>query len=185
MPPSQPTLGSVGSQHTRMLAYPLLARCVEGARCTGSSTIPLASTRSLMCSRPAPAQPRTSDAWAPTVCSHRSPLWARSARTTRGRLRINCSHAVWRAHDALARALYRSQARARSCAAAMHTRSLERVRRGHPPNAATAGHFAAACVCVARALCGGRTVHGLDHHVARNHALARAQPQFLCAASNE
>ena len=44
---------------------------------------------------------------------------------------------------------------------------------------------AGACVSVARALCGGRTVHGLEHYAARNHALARAQPQFLCAASNE
>ena len=38
---------------------------------------------------------------------------------------------------------------------------------------------------VARALCGGRTMHGLEHYAARNHALARAQPQFLCATSNE
>ena len=76
------------------------------------------------------------------------------------------------------------------CAA---SNNLERVRRGHPPYAAIAGHFglgqlaphAGACVSVARALCGGRTVHGLEHYAARNHALARAQPQFLCAASNE
>ena len=90
-------------------------------------------------------------------------LWARSARTARGRLRIRCSRAVQRAHDARARALCRLQARARSRAAVLLARSLEQVRRGHPPDAAIAGHFglgrlaphAAACVCVARALCGG------------------------------
>ena len=144
-------------------------------------------------SRNSYAQPRTSEAWAPTVCRHRRPLWAQSARTILGRMHIRCSLAVWKAHDARARALCRSQPRARSRAAAIPMRSFERVRRGHPPYAAIAGHFgldrlsphADACVSVARALCGGRTMHGLRHYAARNHALARAQPQFLCAASNE
>ena len=191
--PSHATLGLIGWRHTWALAYLLLARCVEGARCTGSSTMPLATTRSLARSRNSYAQLRTSEAWAPTVCRHRRPLGARSARTTRGRMRIRCSCAVWRAHGARARALCRSQPRARSCAAAIPMRSFERVRRGHPPHAAIAGHFGlsqlalpvGACVSVARALHGGRTMHGLKHYAARNHALARAQPQFLCAASNE
>eukprot|EP00966_Prymnesium_polylepis_P182022 4216742-Prymnesium_polylepis.1 len=72
-------------------------------------------------------------------------------------------------------------------------RSFQRLRRGHPPYAAIAGHFgfdqlaphADARVSVARALCGGRMMHGLKHYAVRNHALDRAQPQFLCAASNE
>ena len=186
-------MGSVGSHHTRALAYPLLARCVEGARCTGSSTMPLATTRSLARSRNSYAQLRTSEAWAPTVCRHRRPLWAQSARLIRGCLRIRCSCAAWRAHDARAQALCRSQPRARSRAAAIPMRSFERVRRGHPPYAAIAGHFGlgqlaspvVACVSVARVPCGGRTVHGLEHYAARNHALARAQPQFLCATLNE
>ena len=192
MPPSQATLGSIGSPYPWLLAYLLLSRCVEGARCTGSSTMSLATTRSLALSRNPYAQLRTSEAWAPTGCRHCRPLCARLARTTRGRLRIRCSCAVWRAHDARAQALCRSQPRARSRAAAIPMRNLERVRRGHPPYAAIAGHFGldrlaspvGACVSVARALCGGRTVHGVEHYAARNHALARAQPQFLCAASN-
>ena len=84
MPPSQATLGSVSSPHPRALAYLLLARCVEGARCPGSSTMPLATTRSLARSRNSYAQLRTGEAWAPTVCRHRRPLWAWSARLTRG-----------------------------------------------------------------------------------------------------
>eukprot|EP00966_Prymnesium_polylepis_P028317 655347-Prymnesium_polylepis.1 len=28
-------------------------------------------------------------------------------------------------------------------------------------------------------------MHGLKHYAARNHPLARAQPQFLCATSND
>eukprot|EP00966_Prymnesium_polylepis_P190134 4405876-Prymnesium_polylepis.1 len=63
-------------------------------------------------------------------------------------------------------------------------RSFERVRRGHQPYAAIAGHFGlgqlalyvGACVSVARALRGGRTVHGLEHYAARKHPLAHAQP---------
>jgi hypothetical protein len=94
MPPSQATLGSIGSPYPWALAYLLLSRCVEGARCTGSSTMSLATTRSLALSRNSYAQLRTSEAWAPTVCRHRRPLWARSARLTRGRLRICCSRAM-------------------------------------------------------------------------------------------
>ena len=75
----------------------------------------------------------------------------------------------------------------------IHTYSFERVRRGHPPYAAIAAHFglgrpashAGACVSVDRAPCGRHTMHGLEHYAARKHALARAEPQFLCAASNE
>eukprot|EP00966_Prymnesium_polylepis_P182023 4216742-Prymnesium_polylepis.2 len=113
MPPSQATLGSVGSHHPWVLAYPLLVRCVEGAPCTGSSSMPLATTRSLARSHNSYAQPRTGEARAPTVCRHRRPLWAWSARLNRGCLHIRCSLAVWRAHDARARALCRSQPRAR------------------------------------------------------------------------
>ena len=110
MPPSQATLGSIGSPHPWMLAYPLLAYRVGGARCTGSSTMPLASTPLLARSRHAYKKPRT------------------------------------------------------------------RVRRGHQPHAAIAGHFGlgqlaspvVACVSVARVPCGGRTVHGLEHNAARN-----------------
>ena len=54
------------------IRYTLLARCAEGARCTGSSTMQLATTRSLARSRNSYTQPRTSEAWAPTVCRHAS-----------------------------------------------------------------------------------------------------------------
>ena len=77
------------------IRYTLLARCVEGARCTGSSTMQLATTRSLARSRNSYTQPRTSEAWAPTVCRHRRPLGARSVCLTFGHLRICCSSAVW------------------------------------------------------------------------------------------
>eukprot|EP00966_Prymnesium_polylepis_P052563 1217086-Prymnesium_polylepis.1 len=69
--------------------------------------MPLATTRSLARSRNSYTQLRTSEAWAPTACRHRRPLWARSARTTRGPMRIRCSCAAWRAHGARARALCR------------------------------------------------------------------------------
>ena len=106
-----------------------VARALCGGRTMHGPEPHAARRHALTCVQPqfSYAQPRASDAWAPTGCRLRRPLWARSARTTRGRLRMRCSHAVWRAHDARARALCRSQARARSCSAAISTRSLEQV----------------------------------------------------------
>eukprot|EP00966_Prymnesium_polylepis_P280081 6470931-Prymnesium_polylepis.1 len=168
MPPSQATLGSIGSPHRWVLADPLLARCVEGARCTDSSSIPLATTRSLARSLNSYAQPRTSEAYAPT---HRMPL----LQSTLGS--VSSRHHWALAYPLLARCVegarctgssttpLRSQPPARSRAAVVPMRSFEQVRRGHPPYAAIAGHFGldrlappvGACVSVARSLCGGRT----------------------------